>query len=435
MPRIDLPGPLGHSLVATSSEVDQGAAGLQRTAAAHRVTASQAVTAPSTDEQRRYQGLHAKVTTIFERHFTADNRAEFETLIENRSRILCAKGESADSLEALLSKAQRMDRVSSFLAGAARSAPAGLALYAASKLASASVEAASEQSGGLLNTLAITATEMAGEKVFKHVTSPMRWTLAMNKATANTQWLHANEAQQAPTITWNKAHLTVDISHHGSELEDVMKAELYANQPSTARKFLEQGVSLPSYPLRDITRTLVAPIAKAALGETTAAQLDLTIKYAGMLAGQGAASLALGEIAQVTKRSGAEYFLARKDWESQFDALKAASWGSQAQGLGLRTLKMPLNILVDDLATLQPKALLASAGELLGDVQEVANSAAEYVGQATPAVGGLSRAVAAPAISGLTALGGVTGQAANTLRDTLKQAGRSESPASVDKFV
>lgn len=62
------------------------------------------------DLANRTGAIKAQLTRVFEPHINGANREAFEALIDDRSRTLANDGETAESVDAVLTKGSRLDR-------------------------------------------------------------------------------------------------------------------------------------------------------------------------------------------------------------------------------------------------------------------------------------------------------------------------------------
>lgn len=82
------------------------------------------------DLANRTGAIKAQLTRVFEPHINGANREAFEALIDDRSRTLANDGETAESVDAVLTKGSRLDRAAHDTVGFLRSVPFGAASIA-----------------------------------------------------------------------------------------------------------------------------------------------------------------------------------------------------------------------------------------------------------------------------------------------------------------
>ena len=260
------------------------------------------------------------IRKLLQQYFASDNRARdnqdaFSYLIEDRTRKLLERGESAETIEAVFSKARKMDWVAVFARG----------------FVSAMVFAAS---GRLLD-----AEPVIGETIVAGLDSlpvlrdaPPSFKRGFASGVVQGEADHLWDHALAPAM--------LDILWLGAESKKLvhpMPEAKAAAQPSTMRSLAEHALGIQTFRGRDLLRTVMTA-AGAAIGSDS-------WLYAGgaLVAGAGYAG-ALHAFDEKYHRVGPEYLLGRTDWEQLYAQLKRATWsGAVANGVG-RMAKTAANI-------------------------------------------------------------------------------------------
>lgn len=251
----------------------------------------------------------------FEPHINEENRRGFEALIRERAQRLDEKGETPKSVRAVFSKGVHLDRLTQLMTGLAYGFLPGSAFCAVDlmpQLTSFTHTAASEGA-------AIGMWVGAGDTVGKG---------AFGRAIANAHWLHADERQ----------------------LEPVMAEARKDKQASPTRMFLESGLTGQTLTGVNVLRTAVAPLANRVLGTAGALHVDVWFSASGFVLASGLMYGLQGLLNERKNRVGAQYLLARNDWEPLYDGLKNTTWVDPLLSGSKRVAKIPVDLATDSLA-------------------------------------------------------------------------------------
>ncbi|WP_067705490.1 hypothetical protein [Erwinia sp. ErVv1] len=260
--------------------------------------------------------IHYKLAALFENHTDGDNQADFHQLIEDRTRQLHAMNETPESIEAVLTKGSRLDRVAQVSRGAVRAIPFAVASVAFDRIPQLSAFAHGAAQLGMHAGLQSGIADTFGCAL-------------LDKATADTQWLAAEH----------------------NELEPVMQQAAEAKQPTTGRLAAEYAAAIQAYSVRNVVRLGTAAAVTATAGAKTAAAVDSWLTAGGGLAAGGAMSAVTHAVNSKYSREGAEYLFGRMDWKQRYSALKN-SHGLTAplQGAGKRLAKFPVDVATESLS-------------------------------------------------------------------------------------
>jgi hypothetical protein len=315
--------------------------------------------------------LAAELRAVFEPHIHEGNREAFEALIANRAAALDAKGETPTGLRAVLSKGLQFDRASQGTVGFVRSVPFGIASRAFDAIPALTSFAKTPAQVGAVVGAGSGVTDTVGGSL-------------LNRATRDTQWLDAEPGK----------------------LEPEMAQAQEAARPSMKRVAAEVSAAFQTYTLRNVGRTVVGPLVTKTHGALTAANVDSWLAATGGPVAGAAAYLALHQINTSAHRSGPEYLLGRTDWETHYDALKDATWGTQLKGAAKRAVHLPIDIATD---------ALSAARNVFTATNVVKNAGALGGGFAGVLAGKTAATKAAQHLSGGAAAVSAVGQAVNTV--------------------
>lgn len=266
------------------------------------------------------------------------NRADFETMIEDRVAGLTDMGESAASIKETFSKGNKMDYAAEGGRGFVGSIPFGVmsrvldtqpvlgdTLVAGLNHLPLVKYAPDSFKGGAAAGLASGVADHIGSQ-------------ALGPAMKNNQWL-ASSAE---------------------DLEGPMVDAKAAAEQGLGKAVWQNGVSIQTFTARNVVRGIVGPVLTAAGHVAGAVQTDSWLAAAGSpLAGAGF-NVANRYFAAQDHRVGPEYLLGRNDWREQYTALKEATWkGAAANGAG-RLAKAGVNLVDATLST--PHTITSATG-------------------------------------------------------------------------
>ncbi|MXR30178.1 hypothetical protein [Pseudomonas sp. PICF6] len=281
--------------------------------------------------------LKDKLDGLFEPHRTAENHEAINALIHDRAVELKEMGETPETVEALLDKAARMDRVTAPVQGGVASVP-----FAA---ASVVLDKAPKVTAHVADNPALTGF-VAG--AFSGAVDAVGGGL-LARATHDTYWL------KPPPET----------------LEPVMQQALTSKKEETrVSNAGECALSWQTFSARNAVRLVVAGAMNATVGPKAASAVDTAITSAGSLAaGAGYAHLMNKNDLQA-HRAGPAYLLGRTDWKTQYQALKESTPLSPLANGAKRMAKLPLSLLTDVTPALSGavsfSSLVSNAGVLGG---------------------------------------------------------------------
>lgn len=397
------PAPLLEISVQQSS--DPGSPWLVSAGSAGDVSGRSSVNAVtgSPEHSPNAQAIYNKLTSIFEPHITGQNRLDFQMLIEQRATRLNDLGETPQSIEAVLAKGQKLDRVAQAAVGTVRSVPFGIASRMLDTVPALTSFARTPAQIGYTAGLFSGAVDSygGGGGVLK-------------KATSDTQWLAAKP----------------------DDLEPVMARAAKDKQPGLGRVAVEVGAAFQTYSLRNVLRIGAAALSTHTLGNKGAAEVDSWLAATGSPVAGAAAYAALQHLNEKNHRVGPEYLLGRRDWEAQYMALKDTNpWTAPLANAGKRLAKVPLDMATDSLEAIRTLGnatdLIKSAGVLGGGfagilaAKSAATEAATRHGLPEPAVAAIGQAVntlaSAPVFATWTTADVMTGAALDKAVETLQE--------------
>lgn len=289
------------------------------------------------DNSQELAALKNKLDVLFEPHRTAENHGEMDALIHDRAVELKEMGETPETLEALLEKAARMDRVTAPVQGAVASAPFAAASVILDKVPAVTANVA--------DSPALTGF-VAGS--FSGAMDAVGGGL-LARATHDTYWLK-------PPL---------------EKLEPVMQQALTSKKEQTrVGNAKESALSWQTFSVRNAVRLGVAGAMNATVGPKAAAAVDTAISSAGGLAaGAGYAHL-MNKNDLKAHRAGPAYLLGRTDWKEQYQALKNSSALSPLANGAKRMAKLPLDAMTDTTKALSSAltfpSMVSNAGVLGG---------------------------------------------------------------------
>ncbi|WP_434698168.1 hypothetical protein [Pseudomonas sp. D1-1] len=289
------------------------------------------------DNSQELAALKSKLDALFEPHRTAENHAQMDALIHDRAVELKEMGETPETLEALLEKAARMDRVTAPVQGAVASAPFAAASVILDKVPAVTAHVA--------HSPALTGF-VAGS--FSGAMDAVGGGL-LARATHDTYWL------KPPA----------------EKLEPVMQQALtFRKEETRGGNAKESALSWQTFSVRNAVRLGVAGAMNATVGPKAAAAVDTAIASAGALAaGAGYAHL-MNKNDLNAHRAGPAYLLGRTDWKDQYQALKESTTLSPIANGAKRLAAMPLNLLTDATRSLSGalsfSSMVSNAGVLGG---------------------------------------------------------------------
>ena len=300
---------------------------------------------PVTAEQdlaNRTGAIKAQLTRVFEPHMNGANREAFEALIDDRSRTLANDGETAESVDAVLTKGSRLDRAAHDTVGFLRSVPFGAASIALD------FAPAVTGNGSITAPLALSAIAGLVSSAADTVGNGL-----MKRATSDTQWLVADNA----------------------ELEPVMQEAAQAVKPSLTTQAVEGSLTFQTFTARNVLRTVVQPVVTKTVDAQTGSKVDSVMAAVGSpLSGMAAYDLQ-HSIDKSKHRIGPEYLLGRQDWHQRYKDLKNYGVGNAAMGIAKRVGSLPLDAMRDGSKSLQalvtPTGLVSGLGALAGGITAI----------------------------------------------------------------
>ncbi|WP_052118513.1 hypothetical protein [Erwinia oleae] len=271
--------------------------------------------------------IHQKISLLYEKHITSDNREKFIGLIADRTRELHAMKESPADIDAVFSKGTNLNRLASVARVSARAFPFAVASVAFDKIP-------------LLSSFANSAAELGLHAGIQASLADTVGIGLIDRATSNTHWFTANAAQLEPEI----------------------RDALLEKQPTPWQTAKEISAAFQAYTLGNTVRLGATPAVTHFYGAAAGSNFDTWLTGARGLAAGGLVGGGLNELDNKKGRIGPEYMLARTDWKEQYLALKATNpYTDPVKGVAKRLAKLPVDIVTDT-----PKALASvfSAGSL-----------------------------------------------------------------------
>ena len=273
--------------------------------------------------------IHNHLFNWLEKHITDDNREEMQTLLHSRTTALHEMGETPASIEATIAKGQTLDRLAQIARGAVRSIPFAVASVAFDKVPQLSAFAHNAA------TLGLTAGLQSG------IADTFGCSL-LDRATANTRWLHGE----------------------ADDLEPVMQQAQQKTVPSPSVSSAELGVAYQAYSVRNLARLATAATVTHFAGPAAAGNVDTWLTGAGGIASGAVVGGIMQDLEGKKGRTGPEFLLGRKDWQQQYQALKAANVvTTPLAGLAKRSAGLPLDLMTDGLSAARSLLTLGSAGK------------------------------------------------------------------------
>lgn len=295
------------------------------------------VSSVTEDHSPELAALKDKLGTLFGPHRTAENQQEIDVLIHDRAVDLQEMGETPATLEALLEKAARMDRVTAPVRGAVASVPFAAASVILDKLPQVTAQVAGNSAlTGFVSGSFSGAMDAIGGGL-------------LARATHDTYWL-----KPAPET-----------------LEPVMQQALASRKEETiVSNAGEHALSWQTFTGRNAVRMAVAGAMTATVGPKAAAAADAAIaSMGGVAAGAGYAHL-MNKNDLRANRSGPAYLLGRTDWKKQFQALKESTAFTPALNGAKRLARLPLDVMTDSTKALSEalsfSSMVSNAGVLGG---------------------------------------------------------------------
>lgn len=303
---------------------------------------------PARDLEVRFQAIQGQLTSIFQSLFTGANREAFQTLIDDRARQLALDGETAQSVDAVMTKGSHLDRTSNAAVGFARAVPFGAASLALDMVP------AITGNGAIKNTLALSAISGLVSTAADTIGNGL-----MHRATSNTQWLVADD----------------------DALDPLMREAAASVKPGLLTQAAERSLTFQAFSVRNVLRTVVQPAFTLALDKKTASKAGSVYTALDTPAFGIAAYDWQHSIDKDKHRVGPEYLLGREDWHQRFKDLKAYGFNDAVGGLAKRVAKLPLDAMRDTSKSLQalvtPTGLVSGLGALAGGI--TANNLAQAV--------------------------------------------------------
>lgn len=305
------------------------------------------------DLERRTQEIAASIHTLFEHHFTEENRPDLQALIDGRAKQLAEDGEDAKSVERVMSKGAKLGHGARIARGALLSSP-----FCAASLA-----------GDFAPSLkGITASPHANNAILAAMSAGMDGIggVLLQRATSDLEWLVAED----------------------HELDPAMQAAAQKAKPSLARKAAEGSLSFQTFSGRNVARLAVQPAVTLTHGPTAGAKVDALMAGLGSLVCGAGAYEVQHAIDKRRHRTGPEYLLARTDWHERYKALKNYGVTDAAAGIARRAALLPLDIARDGLEALRSPltpAGLAAGSILTGGLTGISEAAAKATSMARKA--------------------------------------------------
>lgn len=314
--------------------------------------------------------ISSALRPMFECHANDANRAELDALIADRAKRLAAKGETAQTVIHVVSKARHLDRLSQAAVGAVRSVPFGAATIALDSMPGLTAYARTPTQAGAAGGMVSGIADTLG-------------TGLLARSTANTLWL---------------------IAEH-DELEAVMAEAKQQTSPKPSRLALEVGAAIQAFSVRNIIRTAVGPIITHTVGAAAAASTDSWIAAIGSPVAGSVGRLAMHAFDEANHRVGPEYLFARKDWEARFDQLKSVGWSDPIVGGAKRLARIPLDVATDSLSAV--RSLFTATSVVKNGVALTGGFGAVAAAKAAAQQAARNAALSSPAVEAI-------GQAVNT---------------------
>lgn len=313
----------------------------------HRVALPQTPAVPAVPTEtpqaraQREEGVRAVISGYFMPHETDgedSNRDALNALINARVEVLMEMGETRESIEATLAKARRHDIGAEGARGFAGSIPFGVA-------------------SRLLDTKpAIGDTVVAGLNalpVIKHAPDAFKGGAAAGLVSGAAD--HIGSQALAPAMTdiqW--------LSSSAEHLEPPMAEAKARADAGMLRAVGQNAAAIQTFTARNVVRSIVGPALTATGHVGAAAQTDSWLAAIGSPLSGAGFNLVNRHFAEQDHRVGPEYLLGRTDWQTQYQALKDATWkGAVANGTG-RIAKAVLNTV--NAAASAPQTILSATG-------------------------------------------------------------------------
>ena len=360
-------------------------------------TAAAVPIGPVTAEQdlaNRTGAIKAQLTRVFEPHINGANREAFEALIDDGSPTLANDGETAESVDAVLTKGSRLDRAAHDTVGFVRSVPFGVASIALDFVPAVA------GNGSITAPLALSAIAGLASSPADTVANGL-----IQRATSDTQWLVAEDA----------------------DLEPVMRESAQATKPSLTTRAIEGSLTFQTFSARNALRTVVQPVVTHLVDAQTGSKVDSVIAAVGSpLSGMAAYDLQ-HSIDKSKHRIGPQYLLGRRDWHQRYKDLKNYGVGSAAMGIAKRVGSLPLDAMRDGSKSLQalvtPTGLTSGLGALAGGItaigmaQTAAVNAARNAGISPAGVAAAGKATVTATVAPVLGPWGAAGVVTQPLAD------------------
>ncbi len=272
--------------------------------------------------------IHNHLFNWLEKHITDDNREEMQTLLRSRTTALNEMGETPALIEATIAKGQTLDRLAQIARVAVRSIPFAVASVAFDKVPQLSVFAHDAAMLGLTAGLQSSIADTVGCAL-------------LERATANTRWLHAE----------------------ADDLEPVMQLAQEKATPSPLTSSAEMGIAYQAYSIRNVVRLVSASTVTQFSSPAVASNVDTWLTGAGGIAAGSVVGGIMQGVESRKGRTGPEFLLGRNNWQQQYQALKAANMMTPFAGLAKRSARLPLDMMTDGLSAARSLFTPGSVGK------------------------------------------------------------------------